>query len=120
MEGCSRGRSGAAEDTVKGVKTAIVRNFDSRLHNIMEELGLGPLFDMKLWCRLMLVRRSRILFWFWKRVGVVHVGDDRRNDLYGARDAGCFAWLCGDDVKSFEQVRKRLETGTLYGSLPGF
>lgn len=26
----------------------------------------------------------------------VHVGDDRRNDLFGARDAGCWAWLWGE------------------------
>ena len=31
----------------------------------------------------------------------VHVGDDRRNDLYGARDAGCVAWLWGQDVHDF-------------------
>ena len=26
------------------------------------------------------------------------------NDLYGARDAGCFAWLWGQDVHNFAQV----------------
>lgn len=34
----------------------------------------------------------------------VHVGDDRRNDIWGARDAGCDAWLWGSDVYSFEEV----------------
>ena len=34
----------------------------------------------------------------------VHVGDDRRNDVWGARDAGCDAWLWGEDVNSFLQV----------------
>jgi FMN phosphatase YigB (HAD superfamily) len=34
----------------------------------------------------------------------VHVGDDRRNDVWGARDAGCDAWLWGEDVNSFQQV----------------
>lgn len=34
----------------------------------------------------------------------VHVGDDRRNDIWGARDAGCDAWLWGSDVKSFKEV----------------
>lgn len=34
----------------------------------------------------------------------VHVGDDRRNDLWGARDAGCDAWLWGSDVHSFKEV----------------
>lgn len=35
---------------------------------------------------------------------VVHIGDDRRNDLWGARDAGCDAWLWGSDVYSFKEV----------------
>ena len=34
----------------------------------------------------------------------VHVGDDRRNDVWGARDAGCDAWLWGSDVCSFKEV----------------
>lgn len=34
----------------------------------------------------------------------VHVGDDRRNDVWGARDAGCDAWLWGSDVHSFKEV----------------
>ena len=34
----------------------------------------------------------------------VHVGDDRRNDIWGARDAGCDAWLWGSDVYSFKEV----------------
>ena len=34
----------------------------------------------------------------------VHVGDDRRNDIWGARDAGCDAWLWGSDVHSFKEV----------------
>lgn len=39
----------------------------------------------------------------------VHVGDDRRNDVWGARDAGCGdAWLWGDDVTSFAEVARRM------------
>ena len=34
----------------------------------------------------------------------VLVGDDRRNDIWGARDAGCDAWLWGSDVRSFKEV----------------
>lgn len=34
----------------------------------------------------------------------MHVGDDRRNDIWGARDAGCDAWLWGSDVHSFKEV----------------
>eukprot|EP00890_Picochlorum_soloecismus_P003152 jgi/Picsp_1/3838/NSC_01350-R1_phosphoglycolate phosphatase len=111
----------------KGIKTAIVSNFDSRLHKIMEELGLSPLFDeIVVSADVGAEKPNPILFLeACERLHVspehvIHVGDDRRNDLYGARDAGCFAWLWGDDVKSFEQVRKRLETGNLYDSLSGF
>jgi Haloacid dehalogenase-like hydrolase len=42
----------------------------------------------------------------------VHVGDDRRNDIWGARDAGCDAWLWGSDVHSFKEV---LFLDSLYG-----
>jgi len=38
----------------------------------------------------------------------VHVGDDRRNDVWGARDAGCDAWLWGSEVTSFKQVNESL------------
>ncbi|KAM0863352.1 hypothetical protein ACQ4PT_044651 [Festuca glaucescens] len=38
----------------------------------------------------------------------VHVGDDRRNDVWGARDAGCDAWLWGSDVHSFKEVAERI------------
>lgn len=42
-----------------------------------------------------------------------------RNDLFGARDSGCYAWLWGSDVHSFEQVERRLETGNVWDSLDG-
>nr|CAB3455213.1 unnamed protein product [Digitaria exilis] len=38
----------------------------------------------------------------------VHIGDDRRNDIWGARDAGCDAWLWGSDVHSFKEVAERI------------
>lgn len=42
---------------------------------------------------------------------VVHVGDDRRNDVWGARDAGIPAWLWGVDVHSFDEVARRVLLG---------
>lgn len=47
----------------------------------------------------------------------VHVGDDRRNDVFGARSAGCYAWLWGQDVASFADVELRLLTGNFMDSL---
>ena len=31
-----------------------------------------------------------------------------RNDVFGARDAGCYAWLWGVDVRSFAEVARRV------------
>lgn len=42
-----------------------------------------------------------------------------RNDLFGARDAGCYAWLWGQDVASFADVERRLVTGNYFDSLDG-
>lgn len=107
-----------------GIKTAIVSNFDSRLHKIMQEMGLKDLFDAIIVSADVSAEKPNPVI-FMKaceelRVSpenVIHVGDDRRNDLFGARDAGCFAWLWGDDVLSFDHVQKRLETGNLFDSL---
>jgi len=107
-----------------GIKTAVVSNFDRRLHDILGELELTELFDavvvsadkgvekpnpvlFQAACDALVVRPEH----------VVHVGDDRRNDVNGARDAGCYAWLMGDDVKSFADVLERIRTGNLIDSL---
>lgn len=42
---------------------------------------------------------------------VIHVGDDRRNDVWGARDCGLTAWLWGEQVTSFEEIAERIVTG---------
>lgn len=36
----------------------------------------------------------------------------RRNDVFGARDAGCFAWLYGLDVLSLDEVAERVLWGS--------
>ena len=51
-----------------------------------------------------------------KRLGlepheVVHIGDDKRNDILGASDAGITAWLWGQDIKSFEEVADKVLKG---------
>lgn len=35
-----------------------------------------------------------------------------RNDVFGARDAGCFAWLYGLDVLSMEELADRVLWGS--------
>ncbi|KAG2494248.1 hypothetical protein HYH03_007603 [Edaphochlamys debaryana] len=42
---------------------------------------------------------------------VVHIGDDRRNDCWGARAAGMTAWLWGADVHSWGEVADRVLHG---------
>jgi REG-2-like HAD superfamily hydrolase len=107
-----------------GMKTAVVSNFDRRLHDILDALELKDLFDavvvsadrgaekpnpvlFQCACEALDVRPEH----------VVHVGDDRRNDVQGARDAGCYAWLMGADVLTFDDVLERIRTGNLIDSL---
>lgn len=109
-----------------GIKTAIVSNFDTRLHRIVKELDLNDIFDAIIVSADVGAEKPNPMIFLeaCRRLEVnpehvIHVGDDRRNDLYGARDAGCFAWLWGEDVINFHQVRERLETGNLMDSLSG-
>lgn len=119
---------GAAESLERmraaGIRTAIVSNFDTRLRRILRDLDIGHLFDAvvisaEVWAEK---PNPRIFEAACAELGLppescVHVGDDRRNDLYGARDAGCCAWLWGQDVFSFNDVERRLETGNYWDSL---
>lgn len=90
----------------------------------MDELKLSELFDnITISCEIGVEKPNpRIFEHAMESLGVsadetVHVGDDRRNDLAGARDAGCYGWLWGSDVKNFAEVERRLETGNMYDSL---
>lgn len=47
---------------------------------------------------------------------ILHVGDDRRNDVWGARDAGISAWLWGYDVRSWAEVADRVLLGSQVGA----
>ncbi|KAF7148993.1 hypothetical protein RHSIM_Rhsim03G0102000 [Rhododendron simsii] len=77
-----------------GVKLAVVSNFDTRLRPLLRALNCDHWFDA--------VAVSA------EPEDAVHVGDDRRNDIWGARDAGCDAWLWGSDVRSFKEVAQRI------------
>lgn len=98
-----------------GVKVAVVSNFDTRLRFLMHALHCYDWFDamaipaevgaekpnpaiFSAACELLGVQQSE----------VVHVGDDRRNDIWGARDAGCDASMWGEDVTSFQQVAEKI------------
>lgn len=94
-----------------GVKLAIVSNFDTRLRPLLDDMELTPLFDAVVVSADVSAEKPNPVI-FDRAVELleldpaecVHVGDDRRNDLWGARDAGCHALLWGYDVKDMAGV----------------
>lgn len=104
-----------------GLRLAVVSNFDTRLRPILLRLGIAHMFDAIVVSAEVGVEKPNPLIYeeALLRLGcgpsdVVHVGDDRRNDVWGARDAGVNAWLWGVDVRSFQQVADRLLLGKGY------
>lgn len=94
-----------------GVKTAVVSNFDTRLRSVLHALNCDNWFDVLAVSAEVAAEKPNptIFFKACESLGVepedaVHVGDDRRNDIWGARDAGCDAWLWGSDVHTFKEV----------------
>jgi REG-2-like HAD superfamily hydrolase len=101
-----------------GLKLAVVSNFDTRLRPILHELGVTHLFDEIIVSAEVGVEKPNPMIFeiALSRLQVdadnaVHVGDDRRNDIWGARDARVEAWLWGVDVESFDEVVERVLQG---------
>ncbi|CAN4109204.1 unnamed protein product [Withania somnifera] len=98
-----------------GVKLAVVSNFDTRLRPVLRALNCDNWFDAVAVSAEVEAEKPNptIFLKACEFLGVnpddaVHVGDDRRNDIWGARDAGCDAWLWGSDVNSFKEVAQRI------------
>ncbi|XP_074589267.1 putative hydrolase C7D4.05 [Curcuma longa] len=98
-----------------GVKVAVVSNFDTRLRPLLQALKCDHWFDaVAVSAEVAAEKPNPIIFLkACEFLGVkpedaVHVGDDRRNDIWGARDAGCDAWLWNSDVHSFKEVAQRI------------
>ncbi|XP_055808722.1 uncharacterized protein LOC129877259 [Solanum dulcamara] len=98
-----------------GVKLAIVSNFDTRLRPVLRALNCDHWFDAVAVSAEVEAEKPNptIFLKACELLGVnpddaVHVGDDRRNDIWGARGAGCDAWLWGSDVISFKEVAQRI------------
>ncbi|KAH9680281.1 Haloacid dehalogenase-like hydrolase (HAD) superfamily protein [Citrus sinensis] len=98
-----------------GVKLAVVSNFDTRLRPVLRALNCDHWFDAVAVSAEVEAEKPNptIFLKACDLLGVkpedaVHVGDDRRNDVWGARDAGCDAWLWGSDVHSFKEVAQRI------------
>lgn len=98
-----------------GVKVAVVSNFDTRLRPLLRALNCEHWFDaVAVSAEVSAEKPNPTIFLKAceflevKPEDAVHVGDDRRNDIWGARDAGCDAWLWGSDVHSFKEVAQRI------------
>ncbi|KAG0477133.1 hypothetical protein HPP92_013974 [Vanilla planifolia] len=98
-----------------GVKIAVVSNFDTRLRPLLRALKCDHWFDaVAVSAELAAEKPNPTIFLKAcdflgvKPEDAVHVGDDRRNDIWGARRAGCDAWLWGSDVHSFREVAERI------------
>ncbi|KAK8632977.1 hypothetical protein V6N13_013833 [Hibiscus sabdariffa] len=98
-----------------GVKLAVVSNFDTRLRPLLRALNCEHWFDAVAVSAEVEAEKPNptIFVKACELLGIkpeeaVHVGDDRRNDVWGARDAGCDAWLWGSDVHSFKEVAQRI------------
>ncbi|CAD6222756.1 unnamed protein product [Miscanthus lutarioriparius] len=98
-----------------GVKTAVVSNFDTRLRPLLQALKCDRWFDAVAISAEVAAEKPNptIFLKACELLGVkpeeaVHIGDDRRNDIWGARDAGCDAWLWGSDVYSFKEIAERI------------
>lgn len=98
-----------------GVKVAVVSNFDTRLRPVLKALNCDHWFDAVAVSAEVAAEKPNPMIFLkaCELLGVqpedaVHVGDDRRNDVWGARDAGCDAWLWGSDVHSFKEVAERI------------
>ncbi|KAK8593611.1 hypothetical protein V6N13_042820 [Hibiscus sabdariffa] len=98
-----------------GVKVAVVSNFDTRLRPVLRALNCEHWFDaVAVSAEVGAEKPSPTIFLKACELlevqpeDALHVGDDRRNDIWGARDAGCDAWLWGTDVYSFKEVTQRI------------
>ncbi|CAG9466901.1 unnamed protein product [Pedinophyceae sp. YPF-701] len=101
-----------------GLKLAVVSNFDTRLGKILETVGLANYFDTVVCsAEVEAEKPSPLIFQeALRRLGcepeeVIHIGDDRRNDLWGARGAGIACLLYGTDARTFNDVADHILSG---------
>lgn len=103
-----------------GVKVCVVSNFDDRLRPLLAAMDLDHLFDEIIVSSEVGAEKPnpKIFDAACSAMGVdpssdfvLHVGDDRRNDVWGARACGIDAWLWGEDVRCFDEIADRIVTG---------
>ena len=91
----------------RGVRLAVVSNFDARLEKILAATGLAQYFDA-VYCSTRCGAAkpdARIFEWALRAEGIAaseawHVGDAVREDVEGARAVGMKAWLIDRDGAS--------------------
>ena len=98
-----------------GVRVGVLSNWDTRLRSLLSALDLLPLLDtVVISGEVRLEKPDPAIFDLsCMRLGtppafVLHIGDQRQADLLGARGAGCVGWLLGQDVHSFDEIRRRI------------
>ncbi|KAH7288412.1 hypothetical protein KP509_31G025900 [Ceratopteris richardii] len=98
-----------------GIKLAVVSNFDTRLRPLMKVLSCYDWFDsIVVSAEVGLEKPNPEIFLTAckelcvKPEQVLHVGDDKTNDLVGASAAGCDSLLWGVEVANFTEVAKKL------------
>jgi len=101
--------------STSGVKLAVVSNWDHRLRSLLSTLGVLERIDLAIVSGEVRLEKPdpRIFEVTCKRLGVpprfaVHVGDNRKHDVVGARTAGCTAWQYGRDIHSFAEIQQRV------------
>ena len=88
----------------RGVRLAVISNFDARLDQILAATGLGEYFDA-VYCSTRCGAAkpdARIFEWALRQQGIAateawHVGDALREDVEGASAVGMKAWLIDRD-----------------------
>jgi REG-2-like HAD superfamily hydrolase len=106
-----------------GIKVAIASNWDNRLRPLLSAMNV-QVDALAISSELAVEKPQRQFFHLaTELVGappsqVVHVGDDPVDDLAGARAAGLRAWLWGREVRTINEVARRLGVADVAASHP--
>jgi REG-2-like HAD superfamily hydrolase len=109
----------------RGMKVAVISNWDHHLRALLEQLGVAAWVDAILVSAEEQLEKPdpQIFARACARLRVephaaVHVGNDPDDDFAGATSAGCAALLFGRDVTDFDALARRLLAGLPGASQP--
>lgn len=99
----------------KGFTLSVVSNFDSRIYDVMDKLGIAGFFDsFFISSEVGYAKPSREIFLLTveslslKACECLHVGDSLENDYWGAKNAGLKALLLDRDGKHGDKGVERI------------